>query len=163
MNQPFVFGWQSDALYVQAFPVLEDDERDHPKAADALLNAAISDEMWAKVKQHGAAVDLEAVNAIVAKPRGIAMPVSKGKLTVEAFLAASRARRESFAGRRDLERQERVAGDGGRVRRDAQRRSAAQETPPAPDKKAPEKRAVAKPTTTAASWWSSGRIALTIS
>ena len=44
VNQPFVFGWQSDALYVQAFPVLEDDERDHPKAADALLNAAISDD-----------------------------------------------------------------------------------------------------------------------
>ena len=63
MNQPFVFGWHDDAMYVQAFPVLEDDEREHPKAADALLNAAISDEMWQKVKQHNAAVDLELVNA----------------------------------------------------------------------------------------------------
>jgi L,D-transpeptidase ErfK/SrfK len=90
VNQPFVFGWQGDALYVQAFPVLEDDKRDHPKAADALLNAAISDAMWAKVKEHGAAVDLETVNAIVAEPRGIAMPVSKGALTVDALITSSR-------------------------------------------------------------------------
>ena len=39
VNQPFVFGWHDDALYVQAFPVLEDDKREHPKAADTLLNA----------------------------------------------------------------------------------------------------------------------------
>ena len=38
---------------------MEDDEREHPQAADTLLNAAISDEMWQKVKQHGAAIDLE--------------------------------------------------------------------------------------------------------
>ena len=50
VNQPFVFGWHEDALYVQAFPVMEDDQREHPKAADALLNAAISDEMWQKVE-----------------------------------------------------------------------------------------------------------------
>ena len=58
VNQPFVFGWHDGALYVQAFPVMEDDQREHPKAADTLLNAAISDEMWQKVKYHGAAVDL---------------------------------------------------------------------------------------------------------
>ena len=40
-------------------------QREHPKAADTLLNAAISDEMWQKVKQHGAAVDLELVNGLI--------------------------------------------------------------------------------------------------
>jgi hypothetical protein len=90
VNQPFVFGWQGDAMYAQAFPIMEDDKREHPKAADALLNAAISDEMWQKVKQHGAAVDLELVNAMVSKPRGIAIPVSKRKLTVDSFIFASR-------------------------------------------------------------------------
>lgn len=90
VNQPFVFGWHRDALYVQAFPVLEDDEREHPKAAGALLNAAISDEMWQNVKQHGAAVDLALVNEMVAQPRGIAAPVSRPDLTMESFIAASR-------------------------------------------------------------------------
>lgn len=90
VNQPFVFGWQGDALYVQAFPVLEDDEREHPSAAEALLNTAISDAMWQKVKAHGAAVDLELVNALVTQPRGIAVPVSKQGVDVASFVAQSR-------------------------------------------------------------------------
>lgn len=90
VNQPFVFGWQGGALYAQAFPVMEDDAREHPKAADALLNAAISDEMWQKVKAHGAAVNLELVSRLVAQPRGIAVPVSKRKLTLDELLADSR-------------------------------------------------------------------------
>jgi L,D-transpeptidase ErfK/SrfK len=90
VNQPFVFGWRDDALYVQAFPVMEDDEREHPSAAEALLNAAISDEMWLKIREHGAAVDLELINALVAAPRGLAIPVSKRDVAVEAYLASSR-------------------------------------------------------------------------
>lgn len=90
VNQPFVFGWHQGALYAQAFPVLEDDTREHPKGADALLNAAISDKMWQTVKQHNAAVDLELVNGLVAKPRGIAMPVSKKGMTLDKFIAYSR-------------------------------------------------------------------------
>lgn len=90
VNQPFVFGWQRDAMYVQAFPVLEDDERDHPKAADTLLNAGINEEMWQKLKQHNVAVDLDLVNELVAQPRGIAMPVSRRNITIDSFLAAAR-------------------------------------------------------------------------
>src|SRR5687768_613450 len=90
VNQPFVFGWKNSSLYVQAFPVLEDDEREHPKAAHELLNKAISDEMWQKVKQHGAAIDLALVNGLVSQPRGIALPVSKAKMTVDGFVADAR-------------------------------------------------------------------------
>ena len=90
VNQPFVFGWHRDAMYVQAFPILEDDDREHPKAAETLLNAGISDEMWQKLKQHNVAVDLDLVNELVAQPRGIAMPVSRRNTTVETYLAAAR-------------------------------------------------------------------------
>lgn len=90
VNQPFVFGWRNDTMYIQAFPVMEDDKREHPKAADALLNTAISDAMWAKVKEHDAVIDLELVNALVAQPRGIATPVSKADLTLDTFVASSR-------------------------------------------------------------------------
>ena len=90
VNQPFVFGWHHDALYVQAFPVMEDDSREHPQAAETLLNAGISDEMWQKVKQHGAAIDLEAVSAMVSKPRGIALPVSKRSVTMDSYIAGAR-------------------------------------------------------------------------
>jgi hypothetical protein len=46
--------------------------------------------MWQKVKYHGAAVDLELVNSLVSQPRGIALPVSKSKTTVDGFVIASR-------------------------------------------------------------------------
>jgi L,D-transpeptidase ErfK/SrfK len=90
VNQPFVFGWGKDALYAQAFPVMEDDTREHPQAADVLLNAAISDEMWRKVKAHKAAINLELVNALVAQPRGVATPVSQSKITLDAYIAQAR-------------------------------------------------------------------------
>ena len=90
VNQPFVFGWSDDGLYAQAFPVMEDDTREHPQAADALLNAAISDEMWKKVRAHNGAINLELVNALVAEPRGIATPVSQPKMTLDSYIAQSR-------------------------------------------------------------------------
>jgi L,D-transpeptidase ErfK/SrfK len=77
VNQPFVFGWHKGALFVQAFPVAEDDEREHPTGADSLLNAAISDQMWQTVKEHNVSIDLDLVTRLADDPRGIAMPVTR--------------------------------------------------------------------------------------
>ncbi|MBM0107548.1 L,D-transpeptidase family protein [Steroidobacter sp. S1-65] len=90
VNQPFVFGWRNDAMYVQAFPVLEDDEREHPNSAEALLTTAVSEELSQKLQEHGATVDLELLNQIVAQPRGIAMPVSRQNVTIDGYLAKAR-------------------------------------------------------------------------
>lgn len=92
VNQPFVFGWDQEqsAMFVQAFPVLEDDDREHPQGAEALLTAGINDELSQKLQQHAAAVDLELLNQVVTKPRGIAIPVSRRNVTVESYLAAAR-------------------------------------------------------------------------
>jgi L,D-transpeptidase ErfK/SrfK len=79
VNQPFVFGWRDGALHVQAFPIAEDDEREHPAGAQALLNAAISDQMWQTVREHNVAVDLELVNQVATDSRGIAVPVTYAK------------------------------------------------------------------------------------
>ena len=90
VNQPFVFGWHGDALFAQAFPILEDDRRKHPNEAGALVNAAISDAMWKKIKEHGAAMDLALVDELVEQARGIALPVSRANLTTDTFLADAR-------------------------------------------------------------------------
>lgn len=76
VNQPFAFGWHEGALYAQAFPIQEDDDRKHPKGAAAVLNAAVPDKMLQTVEQHDVAIDTELLNAVVAHPRGIAIPVS---------------------------------------------------------------------------------------
>ncbi len=88
VNQPFLMGWHDGAIYVQAIPKLEDDERPHADAAGTLLNSAISDTLWQKAKSHAVAVDLESVAKVVKEQRGIALPVSKRDLTPDQFLAA---------------------------------------------------------------------------
>ena len=89
VNEPFIYGWQGDALYVQAYPVLEDDEREHADGAGILLNAAISNELFQKVKQQGAGLDLELVAALVEARQGIAVPVTRRGLTLERYLAVA--------------------------------------------------------------------------
>jgi len=89
VNEPFIYGWQGDALYVQAYPVLEDDEREHADGAGMLLNAAISNELFQKVKQQGAGLDLELVAALVDARQGIAVPVTRRGLTLERYLSTA--------------------------------------------------------------------------
>ncbi len=42
MNQPFVFGWHNNQLYLQAYNVLEDDKRDWSKAQPKLLSKTLT-------------------------------------------------------------------------------------------------------------------------
>ena len=88
VNQPLLVGWHDGAIYVQALPVLEDDERP-AVTASAALNAAISDRMFFKAKSHAVAVDLPTVEKLVTEARGIAIPVSKRGVTPEQFLATA--------------------------------------------------------------------------
>ncbi len=90
VNQPYVFGWRDGALYAQVFPVLEDDKRKHPKQAQQLLDKALSDQLWRRVKEHGASVDNALLDALLADPRGIAVAVSKDNMTLENALASAR-------------------------------------------------------------------------
>jgi L,D-transpeptidase ErfK/SrfK len=90
VNQPFVFGWHDGTLYAQIFPKLEDDDREHPQAANQLLNVAISDDMRERVKEHNATVDVDVVNSLVTDRRGIALPVTHGKLSLDEFVASAR-------------------------------------------------------------------------
>jgi L,D-transpeptidase ErfK/SrfK len=91
VNQPFVFGWSKDALFMQAFPVLEDDERAHPSGADALLSGeGMSPQMTAKVQPYRSAINAQLVNTLVTFPRGVALPVSNPNVTLDTFVAASR-------------------------------------------------------------------------
>jgi L,D-transpeptidase ErfK/SrfK len=88
VNQPFLIGWHDGAIYIQAMPQLEDDNRPELDATGSALNSAISDRLWQKVKTHAIAVNLESVAKIVKDQRGIALPVSQRDLSPEQFLTA---------------------------------------------------------------------------
>jgi L,D-transpeptidase ErfK/SrfK len=91
VNQPLVYRWQGDSLYVQSYPPHEE----HPEAAKAAkgarFNKAVADKMWQRAKPHAGAVDLKLAEQVVNEARGVAVPVSRDGLTYEAFVAGGRS------------------------------------------------------------------------
>jgi len=91
VNQPLVYRWHGDSLYVQSYPPHEEMlEGKAEEARHALFNDAISDRMWQRVKQHGGAIDWPVTEQVVTEARGIAVPVSRRGITVEGFVASAR-------------------------------------------------------------------------
>ncbi|MBP9590582.1 MAG: L,D-transpeptidase family protein [Steroidobacteraceae bacterium] len=104
VNQPLVYRWQGDSLYVQAYPTHEDvDSRGKSKAkgkqvepadedevAPPQLTDAVTNKMFQKVKPHGGAIDLPLTEQVVREAKGVAVPVSRRGTTLESFLAAAR-------------------------------------------------------------------------
>lgn len=90
VNQPLVYRWHGDSLFVQAYPPHEEDGKAVKDQQRALLNAAISDRMWQRVKQHGGAIDWPLTERVVKESRGVAVPVSRRGLTLESYVASAR-------------------------------------------------------------------------
>jgi len=90
VNQPLLYRWHGDSLYVQAFPPHVDDEEDETAQTPQTLSKATADKMWQQVKQHGRAIDLALTERLVSDARGVAVPVSRRGITLESFLAGAR-------------------------------------------------------------------------
>jgi L,D-transpeptidase ErfK/SrfK len=90
VNQPLVYRWQGDSLYVQSYPPHED----HPEAAKAAMgsrfNKALADKMWQRAKPHAGTVDLKLAEQVVNDARGVAVPVSRSGVTYDGFVAGGR-------------------------------------------------------------------------
>jgi L,D-transpeptidase ErfK/SrfK len=79
VNQPFVFGWHRDQLYLQAYNVLEDDKRDWSKSQPKLLAKTLTKRMQAELAARKEAVDWAKVAEITKGTRGIPLSVSAGE------------------------------------------------------------------------------------
>lgn len=100
IDQPLLYGWQADSLYVQSYPALEDDDGDVPArkaepgesapAAEGRFDDALSSRMWQVVKPNGGEVDWALTETVVNGALGIAVPVSRRGLTLERYFAAAR-------------------------------------------------------------------------
>jgi L,D-transpeptidase ErfK/SrfK len=86
VNQPLVFGWHADSLYVQADGVLEDDRRGDWSSTQKLLQNSLSREVAARATE----VDWEAVANIAHDSRGIPIPIAPTAVTLEELLAGAR-------------------------------------------------------------------------
>jgi L,D-transpeptidase ErfK/SrfK len=89
VNQPFVFGWQENALYLQAYTVLEDDPRDWNRAQKKLLSHSVAARMQSTLASAGTRIDWDSVAAVTHAPRGIPVPVSGEGGSVESVLESA--------------------------------------------------------------------------
>jgi L,D-transpeptidase ErfK/SrfK len=90
VNEPFVFGWQNDTLYLQALNVLEDDPRDWKKAQKKLVSKSLGADIQKELKKRKEEVNWDLVSTIAHAPRGIPLPISgSGGVDVDQLIASA--------------------------------------------------------------------------
>ena len=85
VNEPVLAGWHDGELYLEVHPPLEEDERDLAAEAAEAIAAALE-----RAGRRDYAVDPDAVAAVVAEQRGIALPVGMASRSPLEYLAAAR-------------------------------------------------------------------------
>jgi len=93
VNQPLLYRWHGDSLYVQSYPPHEEyrkGQESAPAEQAALFDDAVSDRIWQRVKQHGGAINWPVTEQVVTEARGVAVPVSRRGIDYEAYLASAR-------------------------------------------------------------------------
>jgi L,D-transpeptidase ErfK/SrfK len=89
VNQPYVFGWHNDQLYLQAYDVLEDDKRDWSKAQPKLLSKTLTKRIETELATRKETVDWKRVAEIAKDPHGLAVSVSNAQMSVATIIAAA--------------------------------------------------------------------------
>jgi L,D-transpeptidase ErfK/SrfK len=89
VNEPFVFGFQNDKLYLQAFDVLEDDTRDWQKAQKKLVSKSIGADIQKELKKRNEQVSWDLVASVGHDPRGIPLVISEGGESLDQVVAAA--------------------------------------------------------------------------
>jgi L,D-transpeptidase ErfK/SrfK len=90
VNQPLLYRWQGDSLYVQSYPPHLDDEEDPAAEPTPVFQESMLGRMMQRAKPHGGQVDAALVRQVVNDQRGVAVPVSRAGLSYDAYLASSR-------------------------------------------------------------------------
>src|SRR5690349_16527857 len=89
INEPFVFGWQNETLYLQAFDVLEDDTRDWQKAQKKLVSKSLGADIQKELKKRKEEMNWDLVATVAHDPRGIPVSISGSGDTIEHLVASA--------------------------------------------------------------------------
>jgi L,D-transpeptidase ErfK/SrfK len=76
VNQPFIFGWKNDRLYLQSPGPLKDDKRPWQKETRRLLAVTLTRAQRLELKRHHEKIDWSRVAQLVDAPAGVPVPVS---------------------------------------------------------------------------------------
>ncbi len=86
VNQPWLLGWRNRHLYLQAYPTLEDDKRNHQKLVKTAINAALVSpkaKLNAKSKKN---LNTALVAETSTMPRAVAIPITQPELSFASYL-----------------------------------------------------------------------------
>jgi len=91
VNQPLLQRWHGDTLYVQSYP-LHEEQRSGEDATEhhAPYDARLQDRFLYEASRHGVAVNWPVAEQAVKEARGTAVPVTRRGLTIDRYLAAAR-------------------------------------------------------------------------
>ncbi|MCW5599655.1 MAG: L,D-transpeptidase family protein [Nitrosomonas sp.] len=86
VNQPRLLGWRGQTLYLQAYPILEDDKRDHNrllKKSFATLRSTPKAKLDARPQ---ATINPILLEEVIQNPRALTVPITYQHLTLQAYL-----------------------------------------------------------------------------
>lgn len=86
VNQPHLFGWRGRELYLQAYPVLEDDKRNHGKLLKKSLSTARSTPKAKLNARSQAKINQALLNEVIRNSRAFAIPVTRPHMTMQTYL-----------------------------------------------------------------------------
>lgn len=87
VNQPRLFGWRGRELYMQAYPILEDDKRNHDQSIKKLLSEVRSTPKAKLDARPKAKINQALLNEVIRKPRALATPITQPNITLSTYLA----------------------------------------------------------------------------
>jgi L,D-transpeptidase ErfK/SrfK len=101
VNQPLLYRWQGDNLYVQSYPPHEppgaaaaaagDDEAEEVAGPPSVpFDDALANRLLQAVKPHGGTLNWDLAKRVVTQAQGMAVPVSRRGLTMERYVASAR-------------------------------------------------------------------------
>lgn len=86
VNQPRLFGWHGSTLYLQSYPILEDDKRNHAKLLEDSLRKARSTSRAKLGARPQSKINRALLDEVIKNPRAITVPVTQPHLTLQAYL-----------------------------------------------------------------------------
>jgi L,D-transpeptidase ErfK/SrfK len=93
VNQPYLFGWRDEVLYMQAYAVMEDDSRDwnsnRKRLLSNLLNPKQRQKIGQRIEGQDKDIDWQRVGDLAHAPRAIPVPVTGGGEGLDEVLSKS--------------------------------------------------------------------------
>lgn len=86
VNQPRLLGWRGNQLYLQAYPILEDDKRNHANLLKKSLTTVRSTPKGKRDARRQAKVNQTLLTEVTRNPRAIAIPITQPEMTLHTYL-----------------------------------------------------------------------------